>query len=91
MPVTSKVSLIARITIRAKICVCCSDLRVNKSQGRTLTQRIKGTQGITGLSLLADRTYKVVWHLDVDLFYPGAAAGSKGFPVRELRGHMNWV
>jgi len=38
LPVTSKISLIARITIRAKIYVCCSDLRVTRKEEPSLNE-----------------------------------------------------
>jgi len=32
-----------------------------------------------------------VWHLDVDLSYPGAEKGTKGLAVRQVKGYMSWV
>jgi len=48
----------------------------------TIAHRIKGTPGITGLSLPRDHIDGVVWHLDVGLSHPGAEVGSKGLAVR---------
>jgi len=50
--------------------------------GMTIAQRIKGTLGITGLSLSRAHIYEVVWHLDVGSSHPGVAGGSKGLAVR---------
>ncbi len=47
-----------------------------------IAQRIKGTLGITGLSLSRVRISRVVWHLDVGSSHPGAECGAKGLAVR---------
>jgi hypothetical protein len=56
-----------------------------------ITQRIKATSGITGLSFPRVHIDGRVWHLDVGSSYPGAGAGSKGPAVRRLKGHASWV
>jgi len=51
-------------------------------KGIIIDKRIKGTLGITGLyffKVLIDRS---VWHLDVDLSYPGVGGDTKGLTVR---------
>jgi len=51
-------------------------------KGVIIDKRIKGTLGITGLyffKVLIDRS---VWHLDVDLSYPGVGGDAKGLTVR---------
>ena len=50
--------------------------------GRAVAQRIKGTPGITGLSLPRVHIDGEVWHLDVGSSHPGAEAGPKGSAVR---------
>ena len=47
-----------------------------------IAQRIKGTPGITGLSLPRVHILGVVWHLDVGSSHPGAVCGTKGLAVR---------
>ncbi len=47
-----------------------------------IAQRIKGTLGITGLSLSRVHISGVVWHLDVGSSHPGAERGTKGLAVR---------
>ena len=59
--------------------------------GRAIAQRIKGTPGITGLSLPRAHIDGVVWHLDVGSSYPGAGEGPKGWAVRPLKWHASWV
>ena len=46
--------------------------------GRAITQRIKGTPGITGLSPPRVHIDGEVWHLDVGSSHPGAGEGPKG-------------
>jgi hypothetical protein len=53
-----------------------SDLVV--PNGRAITQRIKGTPGITGLSPPRVHIDGEVWHLDVGSSHPGAGEGPKG-------------
>ena len=59
--------------------------------GRGVAQRIKGTPGITGLSLLRVHIDGVVWHLDVGSSHPGAEGGPKGLAVRQLKRYASWV
>ena len=59
--------------------------------GRTIDQRIKGTPGITGLSLPRVHIDGEVWHLDVGSSHPGAEAGPKGLAVRQLKWYASWV
>jgi len=55
---------------------------------KIIAQRIKGTPGITGLSLSRDLIDGVVWHLDVGLSHPGVVSGSKGLAVRQVKRYM---
>ena len=55
---------------------------------KVIAQRIKGTPGITGLSLSRDPIDGVVWHLDVGLSHPEAEAGFKGLAVRQVKWYM---
>ena len=50
--------------------------------GRAIAHRIKGTPGITGLSLPRVHIDGEVWHLDVGSSHPGAEEGPKGLAVR---------
>ena len=59
--------------------------------GRAITQRIKGTPGITGLSPPRVHIDGEVWHLDVGSSHPGAGAGPKGSAVRRLKWYVSWV
>ena len=59
--------------------------------GRVIAQRIKGTPGITGLSLPRVHIDGEVWHLDVGSSHPGAGAGPKGLAVRQLKWYASWV
>src|SRR5882672_2601883 len=59
--------------------------------GRAIAQRIKGTPGITGLSLPRVHIDGVVWHLDVGSSHPGAEVGPKGLAVRQLKRYASWV
>lgn len=51
-------------------------------KGIIIEQRIKGTLGITGLYFFKVLIDKSVWHLDVDLSYPGVGGDAKGLTVR---------
>ena len=84
-----KGSLTARETTRAGTKVGLSDLVV--PYGRAITQRIKATLGITGLSLPRVHIDGVVWHLDVGSSHPGAVFGPKGLAVRQLKRYASWV
>ena len=79
----------ARETTRAGTKVGLSDLVV--PYGRAITQRIKATLGITGLSPPRVHIDGEVWHLDVGSSHPGAEVGPKGWAVRPLKRHASWV
>ena len=81
--------LTARRTCQAETKVGHSDLVV--PCGRAITQRIKGTPGITGLSPPRVHIDGEVWHLDVGSSHPGAEAGPKGLAVRQLKWYVSWV
>ncbi len=51
--------------------------------GRVIAHQIKGTPGITGLSLPSVHSGGAVWHLDVGSSHPGAVGGPKGLAVRQ--------
>ena len=59
--------------------------------GTAVAQRIKGTLGITGLSVPRVHIDEPVWHLDVGSSHPGAGAGPKGMAVRHLKRYVSWV
>ena len=59
--------------------------------GRAIAHQIKGTPGITGLSLPSVHSGEAVWHLDVGSSHPGAGAGPKGLAVRQLKWYVSWV
>ena len=80
MSVKAKARLTARLTSRAGTKVGLSDPVI--LHGRVIAQRIKGTPGITGLSLPRVHIDGEVWHLDVGSSHPGAVAGPKGSAVR---------
>lgn len=82
-------SLTARETTRAGTKVGLSDLVV--LHGKAITQRIKATLGITGLSPPRVHIDGEVWHLDVGSSHPGAEVGPKGWAVRPLKWHASWV
>ena len=78
-----------RLTGRADVKAGLSDPAL--PSGRGVAQRIKGTPGITGLSLLRVHIDGVVWHLDVGSSHPGAVGGPKGLAVRQLKRYASWV
>ena len=78
-----------RSTARAGAKAGLSDLVV--PYGSAITQRIKGTPGITGLSPPRVHIDGEVWHLDVGSSHPGAGEGPKGWAVRPLKGYVSWV
>ena len=84
-----KACLTVRQTSRTETKVGHSDLVVLR--GRAITQRIKGTPGITGLSPPRVHIDGEVWHLDVGSSHPGAEAGPKGLAVRQLKWYVSWV
>ena len=53
------------------------------SSGRAIANRIKGTPGITGLSLPSVHSGEAVWHLDVGSSHPGGGEAPKGLAVRQ--------
>ena len=82
-------SFTARPTSRADTKVGHSDPVI--LSGRVIAQRLKGTLGITGLSLPRVHIDGEVWHLDVGSSHPGAGAGPKGMAVRHLKRYASWV
>ena len=80
LSVKAKTCLTARGTPRAGTKVGLSDPAA--PCGRAVAQRIKGTPGITGLSLPIVHIDGEVWHLDVGSSHPGAEVGPKGSAVR---------
>ncbi len=78
-----------RATARADAKAGLSDLVV--PYGRAITQRIKGTPGITGWSCPRVHIDGKVRHLDVGSSHPGAGEGPKGWSVRPLKRHASWV
>ena len=87
--VKAQTRLTARETSRAGTKVGLSDPAV--LYGRAVAQRIKGTLGITGLSLPRVHIDGEVWHLDVGSSHPGAGVGPKGSAVRRLKWYASWV
>ncbi len=85
----AQTSLTARPTSRADAKAGHSDPVV--LSGRAIAQRLKGTPGITGLSLPRVHIDGEVWHLDVGSSHPGAVAGPKGLAVRQLKWYASWV
>ena len=81
--------LTARLISRAGTKVGLSDPVV--PYGRAIAHQIKGTPGITGLSLPSVHSGEAVWHLDVGPSHPGAGAGPKGSAVRRLKRYASWV
>ena len=59
--------------------------------GRAIAQQIKGTPGITGLSLASVHSGGAVWHLDVGSSHPGGGEAPKGSAVRRLKWYVSWV
>ena len=51
--------------------------------GKAVAQQIKGTLGITGLSLPSVHSGEAVWHLDVGSSHPGGGEAPKGLAVRQ--------
>ena len=51
--------------------------------GRAIAHQIKGTPGITGLSLPSVHSGGAVWHLDVGSSHPGGGEAPKGLAVRQ--------
>jgi hypothetical protein len=82
-------SLTARLTLRAETIVGLSDPTV--PSGGVVTQWIKVTLGITGLSSPRVHIDGKVWHLDVGSSPPGADGGSNGSVVHPLMWYVSWV
>ena len=59
--------------------------------GRAIAHQIKGTPGITGLSLPSVHSGGAVWHLDVGSSHPGGGGAPKGLAVRQLKWYVSWV
>ncbi len=51
--------------------------------GGAVGEQIKGTPGITGLSLAGVHSGGAVWHLDVGSSHPGGGEAPKGLAVRQ--------
>ena len=65
-----------------------ADTKVGQSDpvipyGRVIAHQIKGTLGITGLSLPSVHSGGAVWHLDVGSSHPGGEEAPKGLAVRQ--------
>ena len=73
--------LTVRLTSRTGTKVGLSDPAVES--GIAVAQRIKGTPGITGLSLPSVQSGGAVWHLDVGSSHPGGEEAPKGLAVRQ--------
>ena len=73
--------LTARLISRAGTKVGVSDPAV--LDGKAVAQQIKGTLGITGLSLPSVHSGEAVWHLDVGSSHPGGEEAPKGLAVRQ--------
>jgi Family of unknown function (DUF6467) len=89
LSVKAEACLTVRETSRTETKVGLSDPAV--LYGRAVAQRIKGTPGITGLSLPIVHIDGEVWHLDVGSSHPGAGVGPKGSAVRRLKWYASWV
>ena len=81
--------LTARVIIRADTKVGHSDPVV--LNGKAIAHQIKGTPGITGLSLPSVHSGEAVWHLDVGSSHPGGGEAPKGLAVRQLKWYVSWV
>ena len=81
--------LTARQMSRAETKVGLSDPAV--LDGKAVAQQIKGTLGITGLSLPSVHSGGAVWHLDVGSSHPGGEEAPKGSAVRRLKWYVSWV
>ena len=73
--------LTARLISRAGTKVGLSDPVI--PYGRVIAHQIKGTPGITGLSLPSVHSGGAVWHLDVGSSHPGGEEAPKGLAVRQ--------
>ena len=84
-----EVRLTARLISRAGTKVGLSDPVI--PNGRVIAHQIKGTPGITGLSLPSVHSGGAVWHLDVGSSHPGGGEAPKGLAVRQLKRYASWV
>ena len=84
-----EVCLTARLISRAGTKVGPSDPVI--PYGRVIAHQIKGTLGITGLSLPSVHSGEAVWHLDVGSSHPGGEEAPKGSAVRRLKWYVSWV
>ncbi len=75
-----EVCLTARLISRADAKAGHSDPVI--PNGRVIAHQIKGTPGITGLSLPSVHSGGAVWHLDVGSSHPGGEEAPKGSAVR---------
>ena len=57
--------------------------------GRAIAHQIKGTLGITGLSLPSVHSGEAVWHLDVGSSHPGGEEAPKGLAVDRKSTRLN--
>ncbi len=76
-----EVRLTARLISRADAKAGLSDPVI--PNGRVIAHQIKGTPGITGLSLPSVHSGGAVWHLDVGSSHPGGEEAPKGLAVRQ--------
>ena len=76
-----EVRLTARLISRADAKAGLSDPVI--PYGRVIAHQIKGTPGITGLSLPSVHSGGAVWHLDVGSSHPGGEEAPKGLAVRQ--------
>ena len=81
----SSVKVEGCLTVRQ---ICRTDTKVGLSDpvipyGRVIAHQIKGTPGITGLSLPSVHSGGAVWHLDVGSSHPGGGEAPKGLAVRQ--------
>ena len=81
--------LTARLISRADAKAGLSDPVI--PNGRVIAHQIKGTPGITGLSLPSVHSGGAVWHLDVGSSHPGGGEAPKGSAVRRLKWYASWV
>ena len=81
--------LTARLISRAGAKAGLSDPVI--PNGRVIAHQIKGTLGITGLSLPSVHSGEAVWHLDVGSSHPGGEEAPKGMAVRHLKSYASWV
>ena len=84
-----EVCLTARLISRADEKAGPSDPVI--PNGRVIAHQIKGTLGITGLSLPSVHSGEAVWHLDVGSSHPGGEEAPKGLAVRQLKWYVSWV